>query len=584
MQALVAQRGARQVDRVLRRRRHARVDEGLLQRQAVAHRLHVMADGLDDPAVDRHHHVVALGGRDEGARQDQVALGVLDADQHLVVALLVLAQADDGLRVQPEILALEGLVQARHPHHLAVALGQPQVRFLVQVDPVAAALLGQVAGLVGRDQELGHRLAVVVDLDHADAHAQLEGVVVPHEAEILDRLAQVVGDQHGLVGRAVRQQHAELVAAEPGQDVAVAHLGLQHLGQQLQQHVAGAVAAGVVDDLELVEVHVQQRVHVAVVLGRVQRDGDLVLELVPVDQAGQHVVGGVPRQLLGQLALVADVAEHHHRAQQLAIVGPDRRGRFLHRDVAALARDQLAVAVHVDGLPQAQALQRHVLGVGAVAAFVDQRQGGGDAAAARLQVAPASQLFGDAVQVQRVAVLVGGDDALADRAQRHLGQLALAVGRQLFLLALADVPHDAERAARQALLVAIDTGLGRQPVQRAVRPAHAVFDLVGVAAVDRVLHRLQQLFAVVLVDVLQEAGERLDQVVGGQAQQGRPGMHPVDGAGQDFAVGQLRIPDRHVRRIQRHAQALLQVLHDYSPRLCRLERGCMKKFRWVATR
>ena len=56
------------------------------------------------------------------------------------------------------------------------------------------------------------------------------------------------------------QQHAELVAAEARDGVGGAHAGLQQAGDVAQQAVAGAVSAGVVDHLELVEVDVQQHV------------------------------------------------------------------------------------------------------------------------------------------------------------------------------------------------------------------------------------------------------------------------------------------------------------------------------------
>jgi len=77
--------------------------------------------------------------------------------------------------------------------------------------------------------------------------------VAPHEAELTDRLAQVLGDAAGGVERAVGEQHAELVAAETRQQVGGADAGLHDAGDLLEEPVAGLMAAGVVDDLELVE-------------------------------------------------------------------------------------------------------------------------------------------------------------------------------------------------------------------------------------------------------------------------------------------------------------------------------------------
>ena len=72
----------------------------------------MLADGADDPAVDRQHHVVAFGGRNEGAGQYQVALAVADADQHFVMLFRAVAQVHDGHGVQAEVVVCERFVQA----------------------------------------------------------------------------------------------------------------------------------------------------------------------------------------------------------------------------------------------------------------------------------------------------------------------------------------------------------------------------------------------------------------------------------------------------------------------------------------
>ena len=54
-------------------------------------------------------------------------------------------------------------------------------------------------------------------------------------------------------------QHDELVAADAGDEVAFADIGLQHAGGMHQHGVAGRVAERVVDLLEAVEIDMQQR-------------------------------------------------------------------------------------------------------------------------------------------------------------------------------------------------------------------------------------------------------------------------------------------------------------------------------------
>ena len=77
----------------------------------------------------------------------------------------------------------------------------------------------------------------------------------------LDRLGEhahePVGDRRRVV--AVLEQHDELVAAQPGHQVAVAGRAPQPGGQLDEHDVAGVVAEAVVDRLEAVEVEQQQR-------------------------------------------------------------------------------------------------------------------------------------------------------------------------------------------------------------------------------------------------------------------------------------------------------------------------------------
>ena len=131
---------------------------------------------------------------------------------------------------------------------------------VVDVDAVAAAVLRRVAGDVRGAHDGRDVLGVALDLHDADARADGQRRRAPHEAVVADGLAHALRDARGLIERAALQQHAELVAAEARDGVGGAHARLQQARHVAQQPVAGLVAAGVVDDLELVEVDVQQRV------------------------------------------------------------------------------------------------------------------------------------------------------------------------------------------------------------------------------------------------------------------------------------------------------------------------------------
>jgi len=85
--------------------------------------------------------------------------------------------------------------------------------------------------------------------------------------------------------------------------------------------------AGVVDHLELIEIQIKQRVLGRRGVGGPELHLQLRLECAAVVQAGQFVVGGLVQQLLGVLALAADVVQYQHRPDCRARMIVDQRDR-----------------------------------------------------------------------------------------------------------------------------------------------------------------------------------------------------------------------------------------------------------------
>jgi hypothetical protein len=176
------------------------------------------------------------------------------------VAQLVDACADrhDRLAEQLEPVLLARAVDARHPLHLAVALRRAAL--LVGVHAVAARVLGRVAGDVGALITAASESAGAVDLGEADADTPTF-ITRSCQTKRKSRIAwRRFSAMRWRCRACSRQQHAELVAAEARQRVGGADARLQHARDLLEQAVAGLVAAGVVDDLELVEVEVHEHV------------------------------------------------------------------------------------------------------------------------------------------------------------------------------------------------------------------------------------------------------------------------------------------------------------------------------------
>ena len=203
----------------------------------------------------------------------------LEARQRLVAGHEAGAEVDDRLehlrdprgRVLEHVLDLGALLLgAGEPGH---ALGRLVHR------GGALELLDQL-GVGGRVELLGAALAVVlrrvhgevgaaqqlVDGDGAgarhhqpDAHRHVHGLAVEaeraaHRVEHAARHALALRRVHHLL-----DQQRELVAAEPRGGVGRAQAAAQARGHRGEQSVAGRVAERVVHDLEVVEVHEQER-------------------------------------------------------------------------------------------------------------------------------------------------------------------------------------------------------------------------------------------------------------------------------------------------------------------------------------
>ena len=201
----------------------------------------------------------------------------------------IFANADDRLVEQLEPVLLDGARDTRDPLHLLVA--QRRITVLVKVDLVAAHVLRGITGDVGRAHNAGHVRAFGRHHDHANRAANARERVLPLEAILFDGIANGFSHLHRKILVATLEQDAELIAAQACQHVGRADVVLHELRDPQQQFVAGGMPEGVVDDVELVEIEVQQRMRLFIVLMRgLERRHQTVLELTAVDQAGNGIV------------------------------------------------------------------------------------------------------------------------------------------------------------------------------------------------------------------------------------------------------------------------------------------------------
>ena len=122
------------------------------------------------------------------------------------------------------------------------------------------------------------------------------------------------------------EEHDELVAAEAGGGVAVAHAVGDPSRDLDQQLVARVVASGLVEDLEVVETDKQKRPLSPAARAAGERLLQTVAEQATVGQLGQSIVIGEVLDLLFRRLALGDVDQRSDVMGDVAVVALDRRG------------------------------------------------------------------------------------------------------------------------------------------------------------------------------------------------------------------------------------------------------------------
>ena len=88
-------------------------------------------------------------------------------------------------------------------------------------------------------------------------------------------------------------QDAKFIAAEPGDNVFLAHLALQTEGHSLQDDVAEGMAEAIVQRLETVEVDEKQAEVAAVLFAGQEPFLKFVLQKTPIEKLGERIENGL---------------------------------------------------------------------------------------------------------------------------------------------------------------------------------------------------------------------------------------------------------------------------------------------------
>ncbi|OGI41715.1 MAG: hypothetical protein A2150_01870 [Candidatus Muproteobacteria bacterium RBG_16_64_11] len=160
-----------------------------------------------------------------------------------------------------------------------------------------------------------------------------------------------------------------------------------------------------------------QRVLGAVAAAAIDGCLQALLELAPVEQAGERVVRGLMGDFTPEGAYLGDVAEYQHRAENPAGRTANRRGRELDGVFATAATGEQEVGGAADNLATGERARHRVVHRRA-RGVVDDGKDFHQPPAVGVVRGPAGQPFGDRVQVLHAPGAVGADDAIAHGVQR----------------------------------------------------------------------------------------------------------------------------------------------------------------------
>ena len=152
------------------------------------------------------------------------------------------------------------------------------------------------------------------------------------------------------VGRPVNafDENRELIAAEPRDRVGSPHTVAEPLTDRDQKLIAGGMAEGIVDVLEVIDVEQKHREGLAAcALRRVERVRHTIEEQRAVRKSGQRIVKRIVDELALRFALLGDIASDAGRAEN-AVLGAAQHGVVPQNDsLFAVAREDL----HFDVCP-----------------------------------------------------------------------------------------------------------------------------------------------------------------------------------------------------------------------------------------
>ena len=317
-------------------------------------RRRLLAGLAQGPRADLQDQGALLGDRDELARREQPALGVLPAHERLDRVQRAAVERHDRLVVEPQ---LSGVERAAERPLGRDALERSVAKRLVEDLPVPRAALLRAVHRDVRVAQQALRVAICAAREH-DADARGHDVLAcPRGGTARSSACWTRSATRTAPSSEARSSQSTTNSSPPKRasvnssspkraTVSLARrAACSRSATDSQELVAGAVPERVVDVLEPVEIEEQQRGERAVALGARQRQLEAIAEEEPVRQAGQGVVRRLVRDLLLRADALDDApelpADLGHHLEQGGVGRDRRRGEELqHRGHLAVRVDR----------------------------------------------------------------------------------------------------------------------------------------------------------------------------------------------------------------------------------------------------
>jgi hypothetical protein len=220
----------------------------------------------------------------------------------------------NSLKIQAETLLRQSARDAVYPLHFPMALRHDFIIGLVNLNVVAPLFFGENTGRVGGTHDSGQIAAAGGDGDDPETYANFKRLFFPDEAEVSNGMAQFLYHLASVIYRTILQDEAKLISSKTAQNVCIPYMGTEESGKLLEEFVTCGMAAGIIDDLKLIEIQIAQDMLTLLPFCTLKSLYQTFFKRMTVDQTGEGIMCRLVRYLSGHIDHVCHVAAYQDGA------------------------------------------------------------------------------------------------------------------------------------------------------------------------------------------------------------------------------------------------------------------------------